>query len=146
MRVHITTQVSADLATVKAGFDQELFLKLNPPFPSVKLLRFDGCKTGDWVELLLDFKFSKQKWVSEITFDNENDQVFEFVDEGREMPFPFSYWRHHHHMKTSGSGCLITDSIEYQAKNKFLTFLVYPILKLQFLYRKPIYRRVFRQN
>ncbi len=146
MLLQVQTQVHSTLANVKAGFNQELFLKLNPPFPSVDLIRFDGCRQGDFVELDLDFKFSRQKWLSEITFDNENDQVFEFVDEGRKMPFPFTFWRHHHKVEAHENGCLITDAIEYTTDNKFLTYLIYPILLMPFLYRKPIYRRVFRKN
>ncbi|MBO3698727.1 hypothetical protein [Roseivirga sp. E12] len=144
MNVKVTTKVNQALPLVKAGFNEELFLKLNPPFPSVSLLRFDGCGSGDIVELLLDFKLAKQKWVSEITYDNETPERFEFIDEGIVLPFPFSYWKHHHILIGNAEGCEIVDSIEYKAKNKLITILLYPLLLLQFVYRKPVYRRVFK--
>lgn len=144
MHVKVTTEVRQSLAQVKAGFNEELFLKLNPPFPSVTLLRFDGCLKGDLVELLLDFKVGKQKWVSEITFDNETPERFEFIDEGIVLPFPFRFWKHHHILIGNDEGCKIVDSIEYRANNKLMTILLYPLLFLQFVYRKPVYKRVFK--
>ncbi|OEK02742.1 hypothetical protein BFP97_14950 [Roseivirga sp. 4D4] len=144
MHVKVTTEVRQSLAQVKAGFNEDLFLKLNPPFPSVSLLRFDGCLKGDLVELLLDFKVGKQKWVSEITYDNETPDRFEFIDEGIVLPFPFRFWKHHHILIGNADGCQIVDSIEYKANNKMMTVLLYPLLFLQFVYRKPIYKRVFK--
>lgn len=146
MHIKVKTQVSQPLQSVKEGFNQELFLKLNPPFPPVSLLRFDGCSTGDIVELLLDFKVSKQKWISEITFDNETENKFEFIDEGIVLPFPFSYWKHHHILEANQDGCEIIDSIEYRAKNRIVTTLLYPLLLLQFVYRKPVYKRIFNKT
>jgi ligand-binding SRPBCC domain-containing protein len=144
MHVKVTTQVNQNLASVKAGFNQDLFLKLNPPFPTVSLIRFGGCYTGDFVELLLDFKVKKQKWISEITYDNETNERFEFIDEGVVLPFPFHSWKHHHILIGNAEGCQIVDSIEYKAKYKLMTVLLYPLLLLQFLYRKPVYKQVFK--
>lgn len=146
MHLKVTTQVNQTLPSVKAGFNQELFLKLNPPFPSVSLIRFDGCYTGGIVELLLDFKVAKQKWVSEITFDKTSSDRFEFIDEGVVLPFPFRYWKHHHILIGNAKGCQVIDSIEYRANNKLMTVLLYPLLLLQFLYRKPVYKQVFKLN
>lgn len=144
MNVKVTTQVNQNLASVKAGFNEELFLKLIPPFPTVSLIRFDGCHKGDFVELLLDFKIKKQKWVSEITFDKETAERFEFIDEGVVLPFPFRYWKHHHILIGNAEGCQVVDSIEYRTTNKLMTVLLYPLLLLQFLYRKPVYKQVFK--
>ncbi|OEK07058.1 SRPBCC family protein [Roseivirga misakiensis] len=146
MHVQVVTKVEKPLMDVKAGFNEDLFLQLNPPFPKVRLLRFDGSKKGDFVELELNFLVAKQQWVSEITFDHESDKRFEFIDEGVVLPFPFSSWKHHHKLVSKGKGCEIIDDIEYEAGNKVISFLLYPLLLLQFLYRKPVYRRIFKQN
>lgn len=146
MRLRISTAVKSSLQEVEQGFTQELFLKLNPPFPKVKILRFDGCKQGDLVSLELNFLISKQNWVSEITYDRTDSSVFEFVDEGRKLPFPFSQWKHHHIVKTEGKSVLIIDDIDFMAYNKVFSLLVYPLLWLQFMYRKPVYRKVFHGN
>ncbi|CAD5270426.1 MULTISPECIES: hypothetical protein [unclassified Imperialibacter] len=144
MKIKIRTRVKADLQTVREGFTDKLFLKLNPPFPPVKLLRFDGCKKGDKVELELNFIFFKQTWESLITHDLSNETVFSFVDEGVRLPFFLNNWKHHHiNEAIENGGASITDEIEFTTPTLLTNLLFYPVLYLQFLYRKPIYRKVF---
>ena len=87
MRLHLQTAVASAYLEVKEGFTESLFAKLAPPFPPVKVRRFDGCKTGDTVDLELNFIFFKQKWTSKITEDHCDAQEFLFVDEGIVLPF-----------------------------------------------------------
>ncbi|MEQ8685601.1 MAG: hypothetical protein RIE86_09915 [Imperialibacter sp.] len=144
MKIKIRTRVKADLQTVREGFTEKLFLKLNPPFPPVKLLRFDGCKRGDKVELELNFILFKQTWESLITHDLSNETVFSFVDEGVRLPFFLKSWKHHHiNEAIENGGASITDEIEFTTPTLLTSLLFYPVLYLQFLYRKPIYRKVF---
>jgi hypothetical protein len=74
MKLTLQTRVEQDYLSVKKGFDQTLFQKLSPPFPPVKLLRFDGSSTGDLVVLELNFLFFKQRWTSEITEDSTEEK------------------------------------------------------------------------
>ena len=67
MNLFFETQVASPLFTVKAGFNEELFRALKPPFVSLKVERFDGCKKGDEVHLMLGTPGFLQKWVSHIT-------------------------------------------------------------------------------
>lgn len=144
MHLSISTKVRAYYLQVKEGFTQDLFLKLNPPFPPVKLLRFDGCKKGNQVILELNFILFKQKWESDITMDNTDDKVFEFVDVGVRLPFFLKSWNHHHIVRhISENECEIVDDIHFNTPFILLDYLMYPALYLQFLYRKPIYRKIF---
>jgi ligand-binding SRPBCC domain-containing protein len=144
MKINISTSVEQDYLTVKEGFNKDLFLKLNPPFPPVKLLRFDGSKKGDLVILELNFLFFKQQWISEITEDHTDELEFFFIDQGKKLPFFLSYWKHNHRVIKAGSNCIIRDEIEFKSATGILTVLLYPALYLQFLYRRPIYRKLFR--
>ena len=87
MRLLLQTAVESAHLEVKEGFTEALFAKLAPPFPPVKVLRFDGCRAGDLVDLELNFIFFKQKWTSKITEDHLDAQEFRFVDEGIVLPF-----------------------------------------------------------
>jgi ligand-binding SRPBCC domain-containing protein len=144
MKINIETQVQQDYLKVKEGFNETLFTKLSPPFPPVKLLRFDGSKKGDFVSLELNFLFFKQKWISEITEDKTTEQEFYFIDEGVELPFFLKEWQHKHRIINSGEGCIIRDEITYKSGFSLLTLLLYPALYIQFLYRKPIYKKLFK--
>lgn len=143
MNIRLSTLVEQDYQTVSDGFTKDLFLKLNPPFPPVKLLQFGGCKKGDQVELELNFIFFKQRWLSDITEDGSNAQEIYFIDEGVKLPFFLKTWKHRHRLINQNGQCLIVDDIQFTTPLWLMNYLLYPALYLQFLYRKPIYRRIF---
>ncbi|MDO8967721.1 MAG: hypothetical protein Q8S14_12405 [Algoriphagus sp.] len=145
MQIQIESPVEQGYLEVKAGFNESLFKKLSPPFPPVKLLRFDGSRKGDLVTLELNFIFFKQKWTSEITEDSTTPLEFFFVDKGVELPFFLKKWKHKHRIISSGIGSIIRDEIEYEAPFRLLTYALYPALWLQFAFRKPIYKKIFKR-
>lgn len=60
MQITLQTAVEKSHLQVMEGFTESLFSRLAPPFPPVKVLRFDGCKAGDIVDLELNFIFSSK--------------------------------------------------------------------------------------
>lgn len=146
MKINLETPAEQGYLDVKSGFDQSLFKKLSPPFPPVRLLRFDGSQKGDIVVLELDFIFFKQNWTSEISEDRTTEKEFFFVDQGVELPFFLKKWKHKHRVISTGIGSIIRDEIEFEASFGLLTFLLYPVLYIQFAYRKGIYRRIFKRS
>lgn len=144
MQINLQTAVDKSYLQVQEGFTESLFAKLAPPFPPLRVLRFDGCKAGDIVDLELNFIFFRQNWTSKITEAHCDVKEFLFVDEGIVLPFFLGSWRHCHRILAQASGCIISDEIEFEGTYAWLTPLLYPILWLQFWYRKPIYRKIFR--
>ncbi|WP_073090782.1 SRPBCC family protein [Cyclobacterium lianum] len=144
MNIHLSTRVNQPYLKVRKGFGKELFEALNPPFPPVKLLRFDGSEKGDLVSLELNFLLFKQKWTSEITEAHTDGEAFYFIDEGRQLPFFLRSWRHKHIIrKTAANRSEIRDEISYSSGNGILDIFLYPVLYLQFAMRRPVYKRVF---
>jgi ligand-binding SRPBCC domain-containing protein len=141
--LYFKTQVSASLPVVKAGFTRELFEALSPPFPPVKVLRFDGCAVGDEVHLELSFIVATQHWVSVITEAGETKTDWWFVDVGRQLPFFLASWRHEHRVETTAQGTVIIDSIHYTGPWGVVGWLFYPALWGQFAARSPLYRTFF---
>lgn len=143
-KINLKTKVQRPVPEVAAGFTESLFKALSPPFPPVRVVTFDGCKKGDVVSLELNFLFFKQIWTSHITYDFQDASRFEFIDEGVALPFFLGKWRHHHKVYAHGSGgSIIEDDIRYAGRFSWMTPLLYPILYIQFWYRKPIYRKIF---
>ncbi|MCB1169153.1 MAG: hypothetical protein KDK25_02410 [Leptospiraceae bacterium] len=146
--IEIHTIVPTDPDTVRRSLNRRLFEALNPPFPPVKVLRFDGTDKGGITHLSLNFFLFKQEWISENT-ESESGRDgagFHFVDEGRKLPFFLAFWRHSHIFAeipgdTELSFTRITDRIEYRGRGLMGLFLQ-PILILQFKYRKPVYRKI----
>ena len=145
MKLTIATKVEENYLKVKEGFTESLFTKLSPSFPPVKLLRFDGSSKGDMVTLELNFLLFKQNWTSQIIEDRTDEMEFYFIDKGVELPFFLKSWNHKHRIIRSGDDAIIRDEIEYSAPFGLLSILLYPAMLLQFAYRIPIYKKVFKR-
>jgi ligand-binding SRPBCC domain-containing protein len=144
MHLLLTTRVDQSLPHVWAGFNRTLFERLNPPFPPVKVVRFDGCLPGDLVQVRLNFFLFRQDWISLITSQETTDDEISFVDQGTKLPFFLAYWHHHHRLRrTPDNRTIIIDDITFRTPFRFTDYLIYPIMWLQFAFRRPIYRRFF---
>lgn len=143
MNIKISTKVNQSLFKVWKGFDLALFSTLAPPFPPVKVKEFGGCLKGDKVHLELDFLLFKQDWISDIIDQKQTESEIYFIDEGTKLPFFLSYWHHRHGMVKDGEGTIIIDDINFKTPTILTDYLFFPLMYLQFLYRKPIYRKVF---
>jgi ligand-binding SRPBCC domain-containing protein len=146
MKLKIQTSVEKNYLQVWEEFTEDLFNQLSPPFPPVKVIQFDGCHKGDTVELELNFLLFKQRWRSLITdLQSTNTEIF-FLDEGVKLPFFLTFWKHRHRIIKNGDSTIIADEIEFKTPTLLTNYLFYPLLWLQFAYRKPIYQKVFRKQ
>nr|WP_209331095.1 hypothetical protein [Lunatimonas salinarum] len=147
MHITLSTQVDQHYLKVKEGFSSELLLKLNPPFPTVRLTRFDGSEVGDLVSLEINMLIAKVNWTSKITNSAITAEEYYFVDEGVSLPFFLRKWKHKHRIIRQGDEqTVIRDEISFSGRFSLLTPILYPVLYFQFLYRKPIYRKVFAKE
>jgi len=144
MKLYFEAQVKSTISEIKSRFNEELFLKLKPPFMVLKLERFDGCEKGNEVHLRMGAPGMLQKWVSTITASKTDSNEWLFVDEGKTLPLPFKYWRHEHKVtKLTETTSTISDSIEYDCGNSLLNRLLWGPLWLSFSIRPSVYRKEF---
>lgn len=147
MHLLLQTRVRQPPPAVWAGFDRSLFDQLSPPFPPVDVVRFDGCRAGDVVHLRLNFLLFRQDWISLITGQQTGPDEIYFVDQGTRLPFFLTYWQHRHRLlRDPAGGTVIVDDVTFRTPLRLTDYLMYPLLWLQFAYRKPIYRRVFGET
>lgn len=144
MRIILKTNVQQNPQEVFEGFTESLFMKLAPPFPPVKLVKFEGSEVGNIVELELNFIFFKNTWQSLITAHEKTEAEIYFIDEGKKLPFFLRFWQHKHRIVQHEAGSQIIDDISYRSPFWVLDYLLYPVMYLQFAYRKPIYKKSFR--
>lgn len=143
MQLHLRTYVSQDYLTVFNAFNEQLFRKLSPPYPKLRLLRFDGSEPGDVVDVELQTGIKSFRWTSLIIDRKVTDTAAYFVDEGQQLPPPLRHWHHKHMVTKNGSGAVVHDIITYSTGFKPLDLLLYPLMKLHFGMRGPIYQREF---
>ncbi|KAA3440447.1 SRPBCC family protein [Rufibacter hautae] len=143
MKLHLQFKVAQNHRAILEGFTVDLFRALSPPFPSLKILRFDGSYPGDRVEIELQAGPIRRRWTSLITEREENERESWFVDEGQELPAPLTFWRHRHLITQEKGHSIIHEQIEFSTGSRLLDALVYPVLYAQFSMRGPVYRRFF---
>lgn len=143
MQLRVATQVKASLDEVRAAFTQELFTALNPPFPPVKLMRYDGNKPGDLVKLSLGPTWLNQQWTSKIIKTEASNKHWMFVDLGIELPFFLRSWEHSHEVHDKGTHRLIVDFIQLAGPWWVPDFLLKLLFTALMRYRRPIYQRFF---
>ena len=145
MTIHLETAVNQDFMSVWNGFDADLFVALAPPFPIVTLKQFDGCKTGDKVKIELNALVTTLYWNAKIIAHDITENHAQFIDVADdEAPFFIKDWKHTHTIAKAKQGSVIIDHIEYKTYNMITDLFFYPLFLLQFLYRKPIYKRYFK--
>ena len=146
MKLIFKTPVDSSLEKVKFGFNRALFEALSPPWVSVNLLRFDGCKVSDEVQLEIKSLWMRQKWVSVITAEEETPRSWYFIDEGRVLPWPLKTWKHVHRVEVlDEKSSLIVDDITFGCGNTLIDLLIFPFLWGTFAVRPRIYKSFFKE-
>jgi ligand-binding SRPBCC domain-containing protein len=145
MKLYFETNISLPYTAVKDKFNKELFLYLAPPIIPFNLKKFDGCKKGDVVQIDLGIWPLVQQWVSLITFDEESEKGWSFIDEGEKLPWPLKEWKHHHRVdRISEKECRIVDDIHFSCRPSFLNPIMKPFLFVMFSIRPRRYRKFFQ--
>ncbi len=145
MKISIKTTVAGIPRSIFSRFTEDLFRALAPPFPSVRVIQFDGCYVGDTVSVELNFLFFRTMWTSIIEEQGSHEHEIYFTDRGVLLPFFLSAWHHTHIIRTlDAEHSAIIDTITFEAHHPILTFIISPFIIMQFLYRKPVYKRYFR--
>lgn len=143
MNIRISTKVRADAKSVINRFDVYLFKALKPPLAGMKIERFDGCKKGDKVHVEINTLGWRQKWKALITDNGEDENEIYFVDEGLQLPKPLKKWHHKHEIRKFIDSSIIIDNIMFSSGNILIDLMLYPLLFIQFYYRKRVYKSYF---
>jgi len=143
MNIKLKTRVKGNYREIMARFDRSLFEALAPRHGAMEIVEFTGSQKGDRVHIRF-LKPLKADWVSVITEDHINEQEAYFTDEGVQLPYPLSFWKHNHIVRkiTEGTSEII-DDITFRGANALVTLLLYPFIFLGFYPRKRIYRHYF---
>ncbi len=144
MRFQVKTKVEQDFKSVHKQFNLLLFMKLKSPLMSFIVKRFDGCNLGDIIELDAKILFIKQYWLAEIIEAKETDEEIYFVDTGVKTPFPIKHWTHKHRIIKQSKSSVIIDDITFKTSNFIFDMILFPVVYVQFYWRKHIYKNYFK--
>jgi acyl-CoA thioesterase-1 len=146
MRFYQKTSVLGDVHSVFSAFNVDLFKALKPPFVTLEVLEFGGCRTGDKISL----KVSGQTWKGRIIRHQIHPEESFFTDIGEEMPWPLKTWEHTHRVcqsapcpQTLKPQVEIIDDVTYTCHHSTLDWFMYPALMVMFRLRQPVYKKFF---
>jgi ligand-binding SRPBCC domain-containing protein len=146
MRFQILTKVQGNHRSVFLRFNHSLLLQLTPPGMRMELLEFqDPQEPNGKIEMRVTILgLIKQEWENAFSDYELGEAECHFVDQGVKMPFPIRLWRHDHRVLADGPDqAIINDDVTFGSGFFLMDWMLFPILWLQFRYRRPIYRRVF---
>lgn len=144
-KIYFETKISKSVEEIKAEFDRSLFIYLSKGLMPFDLVRFDGCQKDNEVHIKLGLRPLSFTWISLITSEEQNEKGWSFVDEGRSLPWPLIYWRHHHRVdKISEKEARIVDDITFDCSPSFLSPIVKPFLWHMFSLRPKRYKSYFK--
>lgn len=143
LKLHFESPVQAAFEKVVSGFNVDLFRALCPPFPRVKILRFDGIEEGNLIELRLNFILFQWRWFGKIISFQKSTDKLSFVDAGTKLPPFLTFWEHTHTVLRSERTSIIRDEICFLPAGGWPVFLVKWMIILQMQPRKRIYQEFF---
>ena len=135
---------NVDFEEVKLAFHDFRFIKYLTKFQPVQILKWDGIRNGDSAH----FKFWFFGWrhiiVSHKKYINSESQL-SFTDYGKvSLPLGLSLWNHEHVVRKDKEFIYIEDYFEFNHNNKFLAYILYPIMIMPIIIRKITYKSFFK--
>lgn len=108
------TDIDRPLSEVWSFFQTNDNLAAITGFPKIRILGDKDVTEGAAVHLEMNFYFMKLEWKGEIT--KVVPEAF-FMDEGTDLPYPFTSWRHVHAFKAVDEKTTrMIDRVEFTAK------------------------------
>lgn len=142
MKIIVRIRLPYDYKFVYERMNEDLFMALAPK-GQMKLLRFDGSKKGDRIEIQM-LRPWKSLWVSDVVHDEVNDRFAMFTDVGRQLPFGLKSWTHHHRILNRGeNSCEIVEDITFASVTWLQGVFMYLPLYFSFRARKKKYKKFF---
>lgn len=134
-----------DPQTVYGVFNDRLLTALSPPLAKPLTKQYGGNRPGDRLHFVLRTPLGAKDWTGQVTEESRTESEIYFVDEGHQMPFGITRWKHKHRLIKTSFGTQIRDEVQFDAKNSLLAVFLFPAIWLQFLYRKPLYEKTIKR-
>tara|TARA_Y100000996_G_C22389083_1_gene588381 strand:- start:55 stop:498 length:444 start_codon:yes stop_codon:yes gene_type:complete len=143
MKYNQTVKIkNVDFKIVNQAFHSINFVNFLTSFQPVKIINWSGVKDGDeayfklWFFGWKDFKVKHEKY-------NVSEMKLSFIDRGIKLPLGIDSWEHTHIVKMDKEHTIIKDKVCFTHSNKFLSYLLFPILIFPIFIRKLLYKVYF---
>jgi ligand-binding SRPBCC domain-containing protein len=135
-----------NIQDVYSVFDFRLLAELSPPIMKPEAKLYEGNELGDQLYFVIRTPIGDYPWKGKVTEESITENEIYFVDEGIQMAFGMSAWKHKHRLIKTDYGTLIRDEVFFDTKNVLLKYVLLPGVWMQFLYRKPLYEKIVKKR
>ena len=108
----------------------------------VKIIEWTGIQNGNKAHFKLWFFGWKNFKVMHDAYQKSDNSLY-FIDRGIDLPLGIKSWEHQHIVKKEHEMVIIKDIINYSHSNRYIGFLLYPILIFPIIIRKILYKLYF---
>ena len=133
------------------------FKKVSTAFHSIKLVKFlinfQPVKIIEWSGIEDDkiayFKLWLFGWKNFKVKHQEyklNNNELSFIDKGIVLPLGIKSWKHKHIIIKDGKNTIIKDLVHFSHSNRYLGYLLFPILMFPIIIRIFLYKIYFKFN
>lgn len=129
---------------VSKSFREIKFVNFLISFQPVKIISWEGVENNKKAHFKLWFFGWRNFKVKHSDF-SLSDETLTFTDKGEVLPFGLINWNHIHTVKRKDNNTIIYDSLSFNHPNKFIGFLLYPILVSPIFLRKILYPLYFKR-
>ena len=136
--------INSDFNSVKNSFSELTFLQYLIKLQPVKLVRWDGIKTGDIAHMKIWFLGWKD-FIVKHQFHKQNNIILSFTDSNLFLPLGLTFWNHYHEVNNNNNIVTIIDDIEFKHKFKIVEYILYLPMILPILMRKILYKTYFKK-
>ncbi|KHF41790.1 SRPBCC family protein [Halalkalibacter okhensis] len=135
------TIIDAPIEQVWAFFSTADNLAKITTFPKVTILSNPETVEGNIIHLKLQVALLSVNWTSRIS---KVDHLSCFLDQGEDLPFPFTEWSHLHNFTKFGAHTIMEDVVNFKAKVP--SCVTRPILQVLFKGRESAIKNELRQG
>ena len=131
-----------DYQKVRKAFHSIRLVRFLTYLQPIKIMEWSGIENGKTAYFKLWFFGWKDFKVMHENYQDNNNFLF-FVDKGIKLPLGISFWKHEHSVFKDKENTIIQDSLSFNHLNKYMGYLLFPILVFPIFIRRFLYKVYF---
>lgn len=138
-------KVKSSLSQIEKKINKNFFEKMIPSFYPIGIHDYEGTQDGAEFTLALKGPYALKIWKGQLHSFSKNEREYQFVDEGKKLPFPFKSWLHKHRfVESQAGGTYLVDEIEFDCGDEKIEAVMEIILTIYFKYRQLQYQKILK--
>ena len=136
---------NTDYQKVREAFHSIRLVRFLTYLQPIKIIEWYGIESGKIAYFKLWFFGWKDFKVMHENYLDNNNYLF-FIDRGIKLPLRIVFWKHEHCVFKDKENTIIEDVLSFNHANKYIGYLLFPILVFPIIIRKFLYKIYFLKN